>query len=217
MPNFMPRTPFSVIPQAMPFQTAIFAGELLWSQMFIKFPKLKVALAEGGIGWVPYFLEKADFVYEHHRAWTGADFGDKLPSQVFREHVQTCFIDDTTGLKLRHDIGIDMITWECDYPHSDATWPISPETLWKSVQAAKLTDEEIHKVSWENAARWYQFDPFQHRDRKDCTVGALRKNAVGWDTTPREYGDLSHAKSLDKGNATAFLAKQGDVSKASTK
>jgi hypothetical protein len=185
--------------------------------MFIKFPKLKVALAEGGIGWVPYFLEKADFVYEHHRAWTGADFGDKLPSQVFREHVQTCFIDDTTGLKLRHDIGIDMITWECDYPHSDATWPISPETLWKSVQAAKLTDEEIHKVSWENAARWYQFDPFQHRDRKDCTVGALRKNAVGWDTTPREYGDLSHANSLDKGNATAFLAKQGDVSKASTK
>ena len=217
MPNFMPRTPFSVIPQSMPFQTAIFAGELLWSQMFIKFPKLKVALAEGGIGWVPYFLEKADFVYEHHSAWTGADFGDKVPSQVFREHVQTCFIDDTTGLKLRHDIGIDMITWECDYPHSDATWPISPETLWKSVQAAKLTDEEIHKVSWENAARWYQFDPFQHRDRKDCTVGALRKNAVGWDTTPREYGDLSHAKSLDKGNATAFLAKQGDVSKASTK
>ena len=72
-------------------------------------------------------------------------------------------------------------------------------------------------MSWENAARWYQFDPFQHRDRKDCTVGALRKNAVGWDTTPREYGDLSHANSLEKGNATAFLAKQGDVSKASTK
>ena len=38
-----------------------------------------MALAEGGIGWVPYFLEKADFVYDHHRAWTGADFGDKLP------------------------------------------------------------------------------------------------------------------------------------------
>ena len=96
-PNFMPRTPFSVIPHAMPFQTSIFAAELLWSPIMHKFPKIKMSLAEGGIGWVPYFLEKADFVYDHHRAWTGADFGDKLPSEVFREHVQTCFIDDSPG------------------------------------------------------------------------------------------------------------------------
>ena len=100
-PNFMPRTPFTVIPHAMPFQTSIFAAELLWSPIMQKFPKMKMALAEGGIGWVPYFLEKADFVYDHHHGWTGADFGDKLPSQVFREHVQTCFIDDYTGLRNR--------------------------------------------------------------------------------------------------------------------
>src|ERR1700716_3411258 len=61
-PTFMPRTPFSVIPHAMPFQTAIFAAELLWSPIMQKFPKLKMSLAEGGIGWVPYFLEKAHFV-----------------------------------------------------------------------------------------------------------------------------------------------------------
>ena len=79
----------------------IFAAELLWSPIMQKFPRIKMALAEGGIGWVPYFLEKADFVYDHHRAWTGADFGDKLPSQVFREHMQTCFIDDETGLRNR--------------------------------------------------------------------------------------------------------------------
>ena len=57
------------------------------------------------IGWVPYFLEKADFVYDHHHRWTGADFGDRFPSQVFREHVQTCFIDDDTGLRNREWIG----------------------------------------------------------------------------------------------------------------
>ena len=127
----------------MPFQTAIFAAELLWSPIMRKFPKLKMSLAEGGIGWVPYFLEKADFVYDHHRAWTGADFGDKLPSQVFREHVQTCFIDDSTGLRNREQIGVDTITWECDYPHSDSTWPQSPEVLMKSLEAVGLSDDEI--------------------------------------------------------------------------
>ena len=54
------------------------AADLLWSPVLRKFPDLRVALSEGGIGWVPYFLEKADFVYDHHRRWTGADFGDKL-------------------------------------------------------------------------------------------------------------------------------------------
>jgi predicted TIM-barrel fold metal-dependent hydrolase len=208
-PNFMPRSPFSVIPHVMPFQTAIFASELLWSPIFRKFPKLKVALAEGGIGWVPYFLEKADFVYDHHRAWTGEDFGDKLPSQVFREHVQTCFIDDTTGLRNREQLGVDTITWEADYPHSDSTWPNSPEVLMKSVSAAGLNDADINKVTWENACRWYQFDPFEHRERKDCTVGALRSLAHSVDTTPREYGAGDHTHALAQ-SAMGLIA-QSDI------
>ena len=76
------------------------AADLIWSQIFRKFPNLKIALSEGGIGWIPYFLDRIDFTYQHHKAWTHQDFGDKLPSQVFHEHIITCFIDDPTGLKL---------------------------------------------------------------------------------------------------------------------
>ena len=53
----------------------------------------------------------------------------KLPSEVFREHFLTCFIDDPVGIQLRHVIGIDNIAWECDYPHSDSSWPTAPEDL----------------------------------------------------------------------------------------
>ena len=42
----------------------------------------------------------------------------KKPSDVFREHIITCFIDDAAGVRNRDLIGIDNITWECDYPHS---------------------------------------------------------------------------------------------------
>ena len=58
-----------------------------------------------------------------HHLWTGQDFGDRLPSEVFRDHFLTCFIADPVGMQLRHDIGIDNIAWECDYPHSDSSWP----------------------------------------------------------------------------------------------
>ena len=57
------------------------------------------------------------------------------------------------------------------------------------VAAAGLSDEEIEKVTWQNAARWYQFDPFEHRTREEATVGALRAKATDVDTTPREYGE----------------------------
>jgi hypothetical protein len=55
------------------------AADLVWSPVFKKFPNLKVALSEGGIGWVPYFLERIDYVYQHHHVWTNQDFGDKAP------------------------------------------------------------------------------------------------------------------------------------------
>ena len=45
------------------------------------------------------------------------------PSEVFREHILACYITDPSGLLLRDRIGIDIIAWECDYPHTDTTWP----------------------------------------------------------------------------------------------
>jgi hypothetical protein len=70
-------------------------------------------------------------------------------------------------------IGLDNIAWECDYPHSDSSWPTAPEVL--EAGAVGVPDHELNKITFENAARWYQFDPFAHRPRERCTVGALRE------------------------------------------
>jgi hypothetical protein len=133
---------------------------------------------------VPYFLERCDFTYEHHRAWTGVDLGVRTPTQVFRDHVITCFIDDPSGLELRDHIGIERITWECDYPHSDSTWPRSPEVLAPSL--AGLTNDEIDAITHANAMRLFSYDPFARRPREECTVGALRRDAEEWDVSIRD-------------------------------
>ncbi len=168
--------PFAVSHSFGATRTMGAALDLVFSSIFKKFPTFKVALSEGGIGWIPYLMDKIDCHYLHHRAWTGEDFGDMLPSQVLRERIVTCFIEDPTGVKLRHDIGIDTITWECDYPHSDSTWPTSPETLWKEI--GEIPDEDIDKITHLNAMRVYHFDPFPIRPREKCTVGALRAEAT---------------------------------------
>ena len=156
------------------------AADLLWSPILRKYKDLRFALSEGGIGWIPYALERIDYVYEHHRKWTGQDFGDQLPSQVFKDRVITCFIDDQFGVQNRQYMNIDNITWECDYPHSDSTWPQSPEGLMKSLD--DVSDEDIDKMTHLNAMKHFQFDPFSVRPREKCTVGALRAEAADVDT-----------------------------------
>jgi hypothetical protein len=106
------------------------------------------------------------------------------PSEVFRRNILACFITDPSGLEARHRIGIDNIAWECDYPHTDTTWPQSPEFLWNELVTAGVTDEgEIHKITWENACRFYDWDPFKHTPREEATVGALRAKAKDVDVT----------------------------------
>ena len=136
------------------------AADFVWSKVPQKFPRLKYALSEGGIGWIPYFRERIDYTYDRHRFWTGQDMGDRLPSQVFDEQVICCWIDDPVGVEMRHKMNVDMITWECDYPHSDSTWPQSPEQFWKQMQAAHASDEDIDKISHANAMRLFNYDPF---------------------------------------------------------
>ena len=124
-----PDAPMDVTITLQPMNIVQAAADLLWSKPIKKYPDLKIALSEGGTGWIPYFLERADRTYEMHSTWTGQDFKGKLPSEVFREHFLTCFISDPVGVKLRHQIGVDNICWEPDYPHSDSVWPGAPEQL----------------------------------------------------------------------------------------
>jgi hypothetical protein len=120
-----------------------------------------------------------------HRLWTGQDFGGRLPSEVFREHFLTCFITDPIGISLRHVIGLDNIAWECDYPHSDSSWPNAAEEL--SEVAVDVPEGELNKITYENACRWYTYDPFAHRAKDRCTVAALRSEATGHDVSVHSF------------------------------
>jgi predicted TIM-barrel fold metal-dependent hydrolase len=164
--------------------SAITAQDLLFGPTLRKFPDLKVALSEGGIGWIPFYLDRIDRHFQNQEWLHGADdFGGKQPSEVFRQHFLACYITDPSGLLLRDRIGLDIIAWECDYPHTDTTWPESPEFAWKELQDAGCAEDEIDKITWQNACRFFDWDPFKHTAKDDATVGALRSRATDVDVT----------------------------------
>jgi predicted TIM-barrel fold metal-dependent hydrolase len=178
--------PIDTLITLQPMNIVQAAADLLWSPVLRRFPALRVALSEGGIGWIPYFLERVDYVYRHHKAWTNQDFGDQLPSDVFKERIITCFIDDAFGVANRGYLNLDMITWECDYPHSDSVWPNAPERVMEYM--GSLPDADINKITHENAMRLFRYDPFRHIPRAQATAGALRAQATDVDLSLRSNG-----------------------------
>jgi predicted TIM-barrel fold metal-dependent hydrolase len=166
----------------------------LFSPVFDRFPSLKIALSEGGIGWMPYFLERAEQVIDKQRYW--ASKGEQIYNaqtaqtqidasraidlesfdlrQRFRDHVFGCFIDDTVGLKHIRELGIENVMIESDYPHSDSTWPDSLPHARRQLAKTDLSDQEKWLVLRGNAERVFQFSPAAPPDvpSRTGTVGA---------------------------------------------
>ncbi len=187
-PHASIETPIEAWITTMPMSICFGAADWLQLKALHDYPQLRISLSEGGIGWIPYFKERANFSNWRHKAWTNSIFQDVKPSELFEKHFLCCFIDDQFGLQNIDYVGEDNIAYETDYPHSDTLWPEVPEHLWKSIK--HLEQRQIDKITHENAIRWYNFDLFSLGKREDLTVGALRQRAeaAGVDTTPKSSG-----------------------------
>jgi predicted TIM-barrel fold metal-dependent hydrolase len=153
------------------------AGTLLdwlFSGNFARYPNLKIALSEGSIGWIPYFLERAEQVVDKQRFWASRfdinmnaahDRGESKGEasfdldtdirRLFKDHVFGTFIEDQAGLRLLDIIGEDNVMLECDYPHSDSTWPDTVNLANKWL--GDLPEAVQHKITVGNASRVYDF------------------------------------------------------------
>jgi predicted TIM-barrel fold metal-dependent hydrolase len=157
MPSTSPDAP-AAVGSTLTFANCCFSMvDWLMSGHFSTFPDLKVAYSEGQIGWIPYILERADTVWRENAAWGGVK--EKVlqpPSELFRDHVYGCFFDDPVGLRNIDAIGVDNVTYESDYPHSDSTWPHTAKIA--AEQTADLPDDIVYKVLRGNAIEMLHLD-----------------------------------------------------------
>jgi predicted TIM-barrel fold metal-dependent hydrolase len=126
---------------------------LIYSSTLTKHPALKVVVAEGGIGWLAYFLERMDHVMEKQGAWAGSTLTER-PSEVFRRQVLATFEEDLAGIRTYDLIGSRNIMWSSDFPHSDTTWPNSRKAIEEHF--GKLPDADRRAMVCENAGRIYR-------------------------------------------------------------
>ena len=188
-PHASMESPIEAWISTMPLSVSQGVSDWLQLEELHLYPGLRIAISEGSIGWVPYFMERADFSNSRHKAWTHSGFDKIKPSELLQRHFLHCFIDDKFGLKNLDAVGEDNAAFETDYPHSDTLWPEAPEYLYESL--GPLTDAQIDKVTHLNAIKWFKFDDFfAHFKREDMTVGACRARAAakGVDVAPKSSG-----------------------------
>jgi len=132
-------------------------SDFLFSGVLVRFPTLKLAYSEGQIGWIPYLLERADDVWRDHRAWGGVrDIVPEPPSTYYYRQVFGCFFRDRHGLESLDVVGVDNITFETDYPHTDSTWPQTRQVAEELM--GHLPDEVVYKIVRGNAIRMLELE-----------------------------------------------------------
>ena len=129
-------------------------AEWLWSGWAVRYPELRIAMAEGGIGWVAMLMDRVDNLMS--RSGYGRGWPDKnvSPSDTLRRNFWFCMIDDPSTISTRDAIGVENILFESDYPHGDGTWPDTQSVIDQVL--GDLPVEEIRKITHENAAELYQ-------------------------------------------------------------
>jgi predicted TIM-barrel fold metal-dependent hydrolase len=126
-------------------------AEWLWSGYPLEYPDLKIAMSEGGIGWVAMLLDRLDNIVD--RSGYGLGWAVR-PSEVLQRNFWFCTLDDPSTIDTRHRIGVGNVMVETDYPHGDGTWPDTQlviEKCWGRIPA-----HELRMMCSENAARLYR-------------------------------------------------------------
>jgi predicted TIM-barrel fold metal-dependent hydrolase len=135
-----------------PVSTVSVVVNLLISRILMRFPQLKVVLAESALGWGAYLLEYTDFQAKGDRLHL--EGYELTPGELFKRQCYLVGWYDRASLQTRHFIGSENILWATNFPLTTSTWPNSQDYIARSF--AGVPDSDRHKILWENAAKLYR-------------------------------------------------------------
>jgi predicted TIM-barrel fold metal-dependent hydrolase len=143
----------AVLGALFPINGMATAADWLFSGIPMRFPTLKIALSEGGFGWVPTHIDRINHMARNLDY--SVAFGDLSPVDVLRRNFWFTTFNDELSMPLRHLAGVSHIMIEVDYPHIDSTWPETQEIL--ATQFRDVPEKEVSAMTRENALALYRW------------------------------------------------------------
>ena len=98
-------------------------GELIFSGVLERYPRIHPVVMETSVGWVPWLLWRLDAMWETFGP--DADYSLQLkPSDYFRRQCYVVANSDDALAKYAMESGLgDRILFSGDYPHPDSPYP----------------------------------------------------------------------------------------------
>ncbi|HVQ75655.1 MAG TPA: amidohydrolase family protein [Candidatus Binatia bacterium] len=127
---------------------------MIYGGVLERHPRMRMVIGEGGIGWIPYILDRMDLEWEDQFKDLGLSI---RPSEYWRRQCKATFQSDRIGIALIDELGEDNIMWASDFPHPDGIWPDSAEYIERELGG--LSPAVRRKVVCENAGKLYGFMP----------------------------------------------------------
>jgi predicted TIM-barrel fold metal-dependent hydrolase len=157
--------PTTVLLTCVGINAMMSCADWIFSGLLDRFPAIRIVLSEGGAGWVPYILERADTVFSHAfgersgddgRAKLAVKRGARLPSEIFAQHIYACTISEHFAAHVLEYLPVDNLLWETDYPHNDSLWPHSRKVFEEAM--SDVDDTAARKIGELNARRLFGMD-----------------------------------------------------------
>ena len=134
-------------------------GDLMWADFWYRFPDLRFSLTEGDIGWIPYFLQRAEHIHHRHTGWTRHEFPEGSgPTERVPRTDPVLLHQRPRSASSCSTSSTSTTCAGSPTTRTPTAWPNAPEMLEELLAA--LSDEQVSKLTHENAMRHYQFDPF---------------------------------------------------------
>jgi len=148
--------------------------QLMLGGVFDRFPKLKLVLNEIYIDWMPGTLRCLD---EEFKARRGEIPAKRLPSEYWQTNGLTSMsFPRKCEVAMRHEVGLECITFGRDYPHPEGTWPNTK--MWLRDLFIGVPENEVRAILSENAIRALNLDG-AHLDAIAERIGPTVEEILG--------------------------------------
>jgi predicted TIM-barrel fold metal-dependent hydrolase len=134
-------------------------ANFLLSGLFDRYPNLKFASVESGVGWIPYLLEQLE--YQIGQTVTEpverAMIGKRSPIEYFHDHFYSMFWSESLPIRtkeVREWIGVKNILFETDYPHYTSLYPTPRDHLLEVTK--DMDDYTRRRILQDNAVELFQ-------------------------------------------------------------
>jgi predicted TIM-barrel fold metal-dependent hydrolase len=137
---------------SFPFDMMVASTALILGGVFEHHPKLRVALLESGVGWVPYFMERIEEHLEKRGRLTPECKREPKDYIARGQLYVSCEPEEVSVPLAVESLGDHFIMYASDYPHWDSDFPNSTKPMR---ERRDISDAVRAKIMGGNAERFY--------------------------------------------------------------